>query len=94
MDRKQRDRKRKQQAIERVRTATQGFEKEIRRSEQVKGYEPDLDDLEALSRYFEGVVKCMKKLNDKAIKKKGHMWEESEDETSWIRMEEPDSDRA
>jgi hypothetical protein len=68
VEREARDRKRKQKAIERVRVASQKFETEFNRSMKQKGYSPDLDDLEALARYFEGAAKCMKKLNDKASK--------------------------
>lgn len=82
MDKKLRDRKRKQSAIERVRKASHDFEREMQRIEQVKGYEPDLDDLEALARYFEGCVKTMRRLSDKAIKEKGHMWEVQDGEES------------
>lgn len=84
MDKKLRDRKRKQSAIERVRAATQGFEREMNRCEQMRWYEPDLDDLEVLARYFEGCVKAMKHLNDKALKQKQMNWRVSEDGETWV----------
>ena len=92
MDRKLRDRKRKQTAVERVRSSVQAFEREMHRSERLKAYEPDLDDLEALARYFEGAVKCMKRLNDKAVQKKGQEWEVSTDGTTWITAVPEDGD--
>lgn len=79
MDKKLRDRKRKQAAIERVKDATQAFEREMNRCEQMKWYEPDLDDLEVLARYFEGCTKAMRHLNDKALKMKGKEWQKEED---------------
>ncbi len=79
MERKERDRKRKQQAIERVRNASQLFENEMKKAEKFKSYEPDLDDLEAMARTFETLAKSMKKMNSKALKLKGYMWREEDD---------------
>ena len=87
-----RDRKRKQSAIERVRHAAEEFDREMKRSERMKGYEPDLDDLEVLARYFEGVAKAMKHLNDKSTKKQKIEWGVSDDGQTWTCMEQEHGD--
>ena len=68
MNKEDRDYKRRQKALGRVRSAAQLFENEINKAERFKGYDPDLEDLEDLARYFEGCAKCIKKINTKALR--------------------------
>jgi hypothetical protein len=79
MNKEDRDNKRRQKAINRVEKAAQAFETEFYKSVKVMGYTPDLDDLEKLARYFEGLVKCMKTLNDKADKVRKDFYNEDEE---------------
>ena len=76
MNKEDRDRKRRQRAIERVRVASQDFENELNKADKVKGYTPDLDDLEKLAQCFENLTKCMKGLNKKADKARKDFYED------------------
>jgi hypothetical protein len=68
VNKEDRDRKRRTKAINRVEAAAHLFEVEFQKAQKNEGYSPDLDDLEALARYFEGAAKTMCRLNKKAIK--------------------------
>lgn len=78
MNKEDRDKKRRQKAIERVKVATQDFETEMNKAEKHKDYYPDLDDLEKLAKCFENIVKCMKGLNKKADKARKEFYEDKE----------------
>lgn len=87
MDKRTRDRKRKQSAIERVRIAVQSFEREMSRNNALTYYEPDLDDLEALARMFENLTKSMRRINDRALAAKKSTWEVDADGEMWVRVD-------
>lgn len=69
MEKAERDQKRRRQALNRVEKAAQLFENEFIKASRLKGYSPDLEDLEDLARYFEGAAKAMSRLNKKALKR-------------------------
>lgn len=76
MNKEDRDRKRRRRAENRAEAAAELFINEMNKADRFRDYYPDLDDLEMLTRYFEGAAKAIKKLNDKAIKKGRHYHEE------------------
>lgn len=79
MNKEDRDKKRRQRAIERVKVASQDFENELNKAEKIKGYTPDLDDLEKLAQCFENMTKCMKGLNRKADKARRDFYNEDKE---------------
>ena len=70
MEKDDRDRKRRQKALNRVEKAYYVFVNEITKTLNAEDYYPDLDDLEALARYFEGAAKAICRLNKKAVKQR------------------------
>lgn len=69
MDKADRDRKRRQKALNRVEKAYYLFTNEAAKALGNEEYIPDLDDLETLAKYFEGAAKNISKLNGKAQKR-------------------------
>ena len=76
MNKEDRDRKKRRKAENRAEAAAELFISEMNKADRYRDYYPDLEDLEMLARYFEGAAKAIKKLNDKAIKKRNHYHEE------------------
>ena len=79
LNKEDRDKKRRQRAIERIRIACQEYEAEINKAEKAKGYIPDLDDLEKLVKCFENLTKCIRGLNRKADRARKDFYNEGKE---------------